>query len=81
MAVSTVWSEWIMATDDRYQATLPDELDLRPGMKIRVLRLYDDAWGTGEVVSGGEAHETGKQGAFPIVRIGGYAFRGPRADA
>jgi len=70
-----------MRTDGRYQATLPDELDLRPGMKIRVLRLYDDAWGTGEVVSGGEAHETGKQGAFPIVRIGRHAPSNHQADA
>jgi hypothetical protein len=60
--------EWTTLTG-RYRATLPDELDLRPGMKIRVLRLYDDAWGTGEVISGGEASETGKQGAFPIVRM------------
>jgi hypothetical protein len=42
-------------------------------MKIRVLRLYDDAWGTGEVV-GGEDGEAGRQGAFPIVSglIGRY---------
>ena len=53
--------------DTRYVATLPDELDLRPGMKIKVLRLYDDAWGTGQVASGGEPGEQGKQGAFPIV--------------
>ena len=51
----------------RYQAALPDELDLRPGMKLRVLRLYDDAWGTAQVLSGGETGEVGKQGAFPIV--------------
>lgn len=51
----------------RYQASLPDELDLRPGMKLRVLRLYDDAWGTAQVISGGEGSEVGKQGAFPIV--------------
>lgn len=36
-------------------------------MKLRVLRLYDDAWGTAQVLSGGEAGEVGKQGAFPIV--------------
>lgn len=36
-------------------------------MKLRVLRLYDDAWGTGQVLSGAEADEIGKQGAFPIV--------------
>jgi len=52
-----------------YQASLPDELDLRPGMKLRVLRLYDDAWGTAEIVSGGEGGEVGKQGAFPIVCV------------
>lgn len=38
-------------------------------MKIRVLRLYDDAWGTGQVLSGGDADEIGKQGAFPIVSL------------
>ena len=58
---------WV--TNSRYTATLPDELDLRPGMKIRVLRLYDDAWGTGQVVSGGEEADVGKQGAFPIVSL------------
>ncbi|KAK1923324.1 hypothetical protein DB88DRAFT_346524 [Papiliotrema laurentii] len=52
-----------------YQATLPDELDLQPGMKLRVLRLYDDAWGTGEIVQGGESADHGKQGAFPIVCV------------
>jgi hypothetical protein len=36
-------------------------------MKLKVLRLYDDAWGTAQVISGGEAGETGRQGAFPIV--------------
>jgi hypothetical protein len=52
----------------RYQASLPDELDLRPGMKLKVLRLYDDAWGTAQVVSGGlEGERT--EGSFPIVRI------------
>ncbi|GFZ51123.1 hypothetical protein JCM24511_08881 [Saitozyma sp. JCM 24511] len=51
-----------------YQAALPDELDLRPGMRLRVLRLYDDAWGTAQVV-GGEAAEMGRQGAFPIVCV------------
>ncbi|ORY26810.1 hypothetical protein BCR39DRAFT_448703, partial [Naematelia encephala] len=55
-----------------YQASLPDELDLRPGMKLKVLRLYDDAWGTAQVVSAlssGEGSEVGKQGAFPIVCV------------
>lgn len=47
-----------------YQATLPDELDLRPGMKMRVLRLYDDAWGTGLIIGG---EDDGRQGAFPVV--------------
>lgn len=51
----------------RYQASLPDEIDLRPGMKLRVVRLYDDAWGTAEVINGPEHHGIGKQGAFPIV--------------
>ena len=38
-------------------------------MRLRVLRLYDDAWGTAQVVSntGEEGSEVGKQGAFPIV--------------
>lgn len=61
-------SQEVIADEPRYSASLPDELDLRPGMKIRVLRLYDDAWGTGQVLSGGDADEIGKQGAFPIVR-------------
>ncbi|KAK4689655.1 hypothetical protein P7C73_g457, partial [Tremellales sp. Uapishka_1] len=52
-----------------YQAALPDELDLRPGMKLRVLRLYDDAWGTAVVLSGGEVADQGRQGAFPIVCV------------
>lgn len=51
----------------RYQAALPDELDLRPGMKLKVLRLYDDAWGTAVIASGGSFSENGRQGAFPIV--------------
>jgi len=51
----------------RYQASLPDELDLRPGMKLKVLRLYDDAWGTAQVVSGGMEGER-TEGSFPIVR-------------
>jgi len=38
-------------------------------MKLRVLRLYDDAWGTAQVISGGEPGEIGKQGAFPIVSL------------
>lgn len=36
-------------------------------MKLKVLRLYDDAWGTAVITSGGEEGENGKQGAFPIV--------------
>lgn len=55
----------VKADHIRYQAKLPDELDLSPGMKIRVLRLYDDSWGTGQVVN--DDGEVGKQGAFPIV--------------
>lgn len=38
-------------------------------MKIRVLRLYDDAWGTAQVVSGGDPADVGRSGAFPIVSI------------
>ncbi|KAL7422756.1 hypothetical protein Q5752_002049 [Cryptotrichosporon argae] len=51
-----------------YTAALPDELSLRPGMRLRVLRLYDDAWGTAQVVAG-EPDELGKTGAFPIVCV------------
>ena len=36
-------------------------------MKLKVLRLYDDAWGTAVIASGGSDNENGKQGAFPIV--------------
>lgn len=49
-----------------YQATLPDELELKPGMKLRVLRLYDDSWGTGVITEG---EEVGRQGAFPVVSL------------
>lgn len=56
-----------------YQASLPDELDLRPGMKLKVLRLYDDAWGTAQIVSGGMEGER-TEGSFPIVRTY-YLFR------
>ncbi|WVQ95432.1 hypothetical protein IAU59_002529 [Kwoniella sp. CBS 9459] len=55
-----------------YTATLPDELDLRPGMRLRVVRLYDDAWGTAEVISssgGSQGSPLGKNGAFPIVCV------------
>ncbi|RXK37045.1 hypothetical protein M231_05704 [Tremella mesenterica] len=48
-----------------YEAVLPDELDLRSGMRIHVLRLYDDAWGTGKVVFGGDS----RIGVFPIVCV------------
>jgi hypothetical protein len=51
---------------NRYQASLPDELDLRPGMKLKVLRLYDDAWGTAQIVSGAQEGER-LEGSFPIV--------------
>ncbi|WRT70939.1 uncharacterized protein IL334_007938 [Kwoniella shivajii] len=64
MEVSVLWP---------YQASLPDELDLRPGMRLRVVRLFDDAWGTAEVISAstttGEGSMLGKQGAFPIVCV------------
>nr|XP_019007710.1 uncharacterized protein I206_07344 [Kwoniella pini CBS 10737]OCF46491.1 hypothetical protein I206_07344 [Kwoniella pini CBS 10737] len=62
MEVSVLWP---------YTATLPDELDLRPGMKLRVVRLFDDAWGTAEVIStnSDEGSKIGKQGAFPIVCV------------
>jgi hypothetical protein len=58
---------------NRYQASLPDELDLRPGMKLRVLRLYDDAWGTAQIVSGAMEGER-TEGSFPIVRIHTSSF-------
>ena len=53
---------------NRYQAALPDELDLRPGMKLRVLRLYDDAWGTARIVSGAQDGDR-TEGSFPIVSL------------
>ncbi|KAK6906489.1 hypothetical protein I203_100474 [Kwoniella mangroviensis CBS 8507] len=54
-----------------YAATLPDELELKPGMKLRVVRLFDDAWGTAEVIAGANdgGSPLGKQGAFPIVCV------------
>jgi hypothetical protein len=61
----------------RYQASLPDELDLRPGMKLKVLRLYDDAWGTAQVVSGGMEGER-TEGSFPIVS---HSFSLPSCQA
>jgi hypothetical protein len=63
----------------RYQASLPDELDLRPGMKLKVLRLYDDAWGTAQVVSGGMEGER-TEGSFPIVRFLFQISMGYEAD-
>jgi hypothetical protein len=63
---------------NRYQASLPDELDLRPGMKLKVLRLYDDAWGTAQVVSGGMEGER-TEGSFPIVRLP-FRILGYKAD-
>ena len=53
---------------NRYQAALPDELDLRPGMKLSVLRLYDDAWGTARIVSGAQDGDR-TEGSFPIVNF------------
>jgi len=47
-------------------------------MKLRVLRLYDDAWGTAQVVSGGMEGER-TEGSFPIVRLSVYLI-GNRAD-
>jgi hypothetical protein len=43
-------------------------------MRLRVLRLYDDAWGTAQVI-GGEAAEMGRQGAFPIVSDSTWIWR------
>jgi len=37
-------------------------------MKLKVLRLYDDAWGTAQIVSGGMEGER-TEGSFPIVRL------------
>lgn len=42
-----------------YQSSLPDELDLRPGQRVRIARLFDDAWGFGEFVDG---PQSGRQG-------------------
>lgn len=51
----------------RYQASLPDELSLTPGQQLRIVRLYDDAWGTAEIVSGGDPADVGRRGACPLV--------------
>lgn len=37
-------------------------------MKIQILRIYDDAWGTGQVVEGDD-ESRGRQGAFPLVCV------------
>jgi len=59
--ITTRWcSQWA------YSSTLPDELDLRPGMKVRVVRLYDDAWATGELVSG---PQLGRQGSSHFLLL------------
>jgi hypothetical protein len=49
--VSVLWA---------YSSTLADELSLRPGMRVRVLQMYDDGWATGEMVDG---MESGRQGS------------------
>ncbi len=59
---------FLFAPPHRYSAALPDELTLRPGMKLTVLRIYDDGWATGIVIEG-EDHERGKQGAYPTVCV------------
>jgi hypothetical protein len=37
-------------------------------MKLKVLRLYDDAWGTARIVSGAQDGDR-MEGSFPIVRL------------
>lgn len=50
----------------RYNASLPDELTLRPGMQLEVLELFDDGWGRGKVLAG-DASQAGRVGQFPTV--------------
>lgn len=50
-----------------YSAALPDELSLRPGQKLTVLRIYDDGWGTGQLIESDNSR--GRQGAFPLVCV------------
>ncbi|KAJ3098695.1 hypothetical protein HDU96_010981 [Phlyctochytrium bullatum] len=46
-----------------YAATLPDELELRLGEVVILLRSFDDGWGLGL------DPRTGAQGAFPLVCV------------
>jgi hypothetical protein len=36
-------------------------------MKLKMLRLFDDAWGVGIIVGGASGGEMGKQGVVPLV--------------
>ncbi|KAI8854954.1 hypothetical protein BC829DRAFT_106079 [Chytridium lagenaria] len=46
-----------------YTAALVDELELKAGQDIIVLKCFDDGWGLGMLP------ETGAQGAFPLVCV------------
>ncbi|KAJ9125454.1 hypothetical protein QFC22_000415 [Naganishia vaughanmartiniae] len=53
-----------------YTATLADELTLIPGMRLVVLRIYDDAWVTGQILDCvDDPTQNGKEGAFPLVCV------------
>ncbi|GHJ85545.1 hypothetical protein NliqN6_1947 [Naganishia liquefaciens] len=53
-----------------YTAAMADEITLYPGMRLKVLRIYDDAWATGQVVdSAADSSLKGKEGAFPLVCV------------
>jgi hypothetical protein len=43
-----------------YSPTFPDELELKPGAILHLLKTFDDGWGLGMT-------ENGIQGAFPLV--------------
>lgn len=50
-----------------YAAQMPDELTLAPGMRLKVVDLFDDGWGTAvEVASNGSQ---GRRGQFPTVCV------------
>ncbi|KAJ9109134.1 hypothetical protein QFC21_000462 [Naganishia friedmannii] len=53
-----------------YTAALADELTLVPGMRLVVLRIYDDAWVTGQILDcAADPTQNGKEGAFPVVCV------------
>jgi hypothetical protein len=43
-----------------YAPVYPDELELKPGAMIQLIKTFDDGWGLGMT-------ENGHQGAFPMV--------------